>query len=363
MTGLSHRLPGGSRLRRLCSAIPLHRLAIRLALIVALALTAPEAFAANGKIVIANRASGTISVIDAHNDKVIETIPLPQDEDEPTPEPMYVNYTLLSDLVWVNDRANDRVVAFDASTFDVVGTLPLGDGPFHMATDALGLRLVMVNDLDKTLTVINAWRGEVIATVELPEDLLEAGAIPHDVILDPFGIFAYVTFHNVPGNFDAVVQLEMWTFREVNRASVGKAPHIAFNWRNWDIYLPCQGSDAVFVLDGLSLKQLDTIDVPGAHGAIMSADARRFYTTNLPGLGKDAVFYIDTRTNRVRRIADAPNTVPHNVALTSDAKKLYVTHSGTNNIVSVYDTSESGKPVFLTSIKVGTNPFGLAVVP
>jgi YVTN family beta-propeller protein len=354
MTALSQRWHEVSRLRRL---------SVGLAAFIVLALAAPEASARHGKVLVANRASGTISVIDPRTDKVIETLTLPQDEGEPNPEPMYINHTLLSDLIWIGDRANDRVVAFDARTFEVVGTLPTGDGPFHMATDALGFRLVVVNDLDKTLTVIDALRGEVVATVELPADLVEAGAIPHDVILDPLGIFAYVTFHNVPGNSDAVVQLELWRFTEFNRAAVGKSPHIAFNWRNWDIYVPCQGSNAVFVLDGLTLKPVDAIDVPGAHGAIVSNDGRRFYTTNLPGLGKDAVHLIDTRTNTVRNVADAPNTVPHNVALTADSKKLYVTHSGTNNVVSVYDTSKNGKPVFRRSITVGNNPFAIAVVP
>ena len=92
------------------------------------------------------------------------------------------------------------------------------------------------------------------------------------------------------------------------QARVGNDPHVSFNWRNWEVYLPCQGSDVVIVLDAWDLDEVAVIDVPGAHGAITSLDARRFYTTNLPGLGEDAVIAIDTRRNRVKGVADAPHT-------------------------------------------------------
>ena len=61
---------------------------------------------------------------------------------------------------------------------------------------------------------------------------------------------------------------------------------------------------------------------------------------------------------------DAPFAVPHNIALTPDGSKLYVTHSGaTADKVSVYTVGADGVPVFSTDVTVGLNPFGLAWVP
>ena len=109
------------------------------------------------------------------------------------------------------------------------------------------------------------------------------------------------------------------------------------------------------------MRHVKTISVPGAHGAGMSGNGKVFYTTNLPGGGTDGLFAIDTRRNRVIGSSDTPFAVPHNIALTPSAKKLYVTHSGgSSDKVSVYRISPRHPvPVFLRDITVELNPFGL----
>ncbi len=323
--------------------------------------SAAPASADHGKIVVANRGSGTISVIDAEDDSLIATVLLPAG-DHP-PEPMYVVNTPYGNRVWVGDRANNRVVAFDGRTLAVVKTLPAGAGIWHMWADAFGARLWVVNDIDNTVTVIDALRMEVVATVPMPADLVARGARPHDVVLDPLGLFAYVSFVAVDPAFDVIVQFDAYTYGEVNRAVVGKDPHLSFNWRTWEVYSPCQGSNSVFVLDGLTLEATDLIEVPGAHGAITSLDGGRFYTTNLPGAGADAVFAIDTRRNEIiGEPADTAFSVPHNLALTPSGQKLFVTHSGANDKVSIFRIGRRGKLELLGVVTVGINPFGLAYV-
>jgi len=76
----------------------------------------------HGKMVIANRASGTITVIDVASDHVIGTYALPAGAK--TPEPMYVVYS--RDRVFVGDRANNRVAVFNPRTFTVETTVPAG---------------------------------------------------------------------------------------------------------------------------------------------------------------------------------------------------------------------------------------------
>ncbi len=318
-----------------------------------------------GKIVVANRNSGTISIIDSGSDQIIDTVTLPVDVNYPNaPEPMYVVNTPASNRVWVGDRANNRVVVFDGNSFAAETSVPAGVGVFHMWADQAGRQLWVVNDVDNTVTVIDPQSLAIIDTVDMPTDLINDGAKPHDVMLDSQGTNAYVTFLNTSDiDNDTVVQFETVTFQEINRTDVGEDPHISFNRKNTQLYMPCQGSDEIYILNAEDLSLFDTIPFPGTHGAITSTDSKRFYTTNISGSGLEAVAAINTTTDMVIGSADSPDSVPHNLALTPNGKKLYVTHSGAaNNTVSVYKTVRNDNPEFLQTIVVGDNPFGLAHV-
>jgi DNA-binding beta-propeller fold protein YncE len=147
----------------------------------------------HGKIVVANRGSGDISIIDASRGELVMNVPLPQAAGDNFPEPMYVVYTRPDDRVFVGDRANDRVVVFDADDFSIIGMVDTGRGVFHMWADPLSNQLWVNNDIDNTTTVINPRSLEVIATVQTPSDLVAIGGKPHDVILDYQGKLAYVS--------------------------------------------------------------------------------------------------------------------------------------------------------------------------
>ena len=313
-----------------------------------------------GKIVVANRAGGTISVIDTETDQVIMTESLPGLNPA---EPMYVVYSKFGHRVFVGDRANDQVVVFDAADFSVIDTIPTGSGVFHMWADARGRQLWVNNDVDNSATVIDTHTLNVIATVPMPADLVALGGKPHDVILDRSGRFAWVTMLGIAGPDDYVVQFSTKTFAELNRAPVGQDPHLSLSNRGRALYVPAQNGSSVAVFDRITLEPVTDIAVPGAHGAGMRTDGKIFYTTNLPG---GELLTIDTRTNE---ILGSPLTtahpVPHNIALTPKGDKIYVTHSGaTADKVTVYTASkEIPLPVAAGEITVGTNPFGLAFVP
>ena len=314
-----------------------------------------------GKIVVANRASGTISVIDAQTDQLIGTYDLPAGENQP--EPMYVVYTRQGNQVFVGDRANNRVVVFQARDFSVVGTVPAGAGVFHMWADGRGTQLWVNNDVDNTITVINPRTLAVEATVDLPADLVAMGGKPHDVVLDRAGNYAYVTMLGFAGDNDYLVQYDTQTFSELNRTPVGKDPHVSLTFHNPFIYVPAQNSDVVTVLNRHTLALVDEISVPGAHGAGMPLNGQRFYTTNLPNGGTDGLVAIDLRTNSIIGSVDTPYAVPHNIALAPNGDKLYITHSGgTSDKVTVYDTVND-VPVFIGEVTVELNPFGLSYVP
>ena len=317
--------------------------------------------AGGGKVVVANRASGTISAISVRTDEVVATVDMPDDG-----EPMYVFYSRAMRRIFVGDRDNDRVVAFDARTLEVEGFGAAGAGVFHM-WGHMGLGQLWVNnDVDNTTSVIDLVTLETLATIPTPADLVALGGKPHDIIIGPQGRFAYVTVIGVIGPMDYVVQFDTMTYEEVGRAAVGDDPHVSLTPQTGFLYVPCQGADAVFVLDRFSMELVEVIDVPGAHGAGMPTSGQRFYTTNLSGGGDDALFAIDTRTLEVIGApADAPYAVPHNIVLTPDGRMLYLTHSGaTSDKVTIYRTDRpGGLPRLVGEVTVGLNPFGLDYVP
>lgn len=315
------------------------------------------------KIVVSNRASGTISVIAQRGDRVLATINLPKAKNKP--EPMYVVHASKSGNVFVGDRANNRIVAFNDSNFKIEGILPAGNGIIHMNIDAGEYQLWVVNDIDNTATVIDPLTFDVVTTVPLAADLKALGAKPHDVILDSSGEAAYVSYISPNEEIDYVVKYDTNTFEELTRTTVGNDPHLTATRKNNFIYVAAQESDAVYVLNRSDLSLDKILDVPGAHGTTISRDGHTFYTTNLPAGGTDALYTLDTDSSEViGQAVDAPSAVPHNLVVTNNAKKVYITHSGaTSQDVSVYTINEETRlPTFKKIIKVQNNPFGIAFV-
>lgn len=316
-----------------------------------------------GHVAVANRASGTLSILHAGTHAVVATVDLPAGTRRP--EPMYV-VSGWSGRVFVGDRANDRVVVFRAADWSVEATVPAGAGVFHMWSDALDRWLWVNNDIDNTGTLIDARELTVVATVPMPADLVSQGGRPHDVVLDPQGTAAFVSLVGVAGPQDYVVRFDLDSLHETARAAVGKDPHLSLTRRNQLLYVPSQNGNAVHVLRRADLAPVTTIPVPGAHGAGMVQNGRWLYTTNLPGGGSNALFTIDTHDQTlVGTPVAAPFPVPHNIALTPDGRTLFVTHSGlAASKVSIYRTLPNDpRPVLAGSVTVGFNPFGLAYVP
>jgi YVTN family beta-propeller protein len=315
-----------------------------------------------GKIVIANRAAGTLSIIDAATDQVIDTVNLPAGDNPP--EPMYVVYVPQNRRVFVGDRANNRVVVFRANDFSLEGVVPAGRGIWHMWAHNKGKQLWVNNDIDSTATVIDTKRLQVITTVPMPADLVEQGGKPHDVILDQTA--AYVTMVGLPGDHDFVVKFDRKSFQEVARAGVGKDPHAILTQKNDHLYVASQNGNAVHVLKRRDLAQITSIPVPGAHGVWIPRSGQTLYVTNLPNGGSDGLVTIDLKTHTiVDEPVDTAFPTPHNLVATKDGLKLYLTHSGaTADKVTVYAISKRNPvPVALAEVTIGLNPFGLAFVP
>lgn len=328
----------------------------------ALALALLPAFATlafgGDRVVVCNRADGTLSVIDTATDTVSQTIALPPGT--AAPEPMYV--VAAADKVCVGDRANDRVVVYERGDLSLAGTVSVGAGVFHMWADPLGLRVWVVGDIDQVLTAVDPKTLTVAAQIPVPADLVAMGGKPHDIVASHREV--YVSIVGLAGASDAIVQFSAITLAELGRHFVGKDPHLAMVPTNPLLFSPTQDANLVNVFDRGSLTPLAQLPIPAAHGAWMRPDGRVFYATNISGGGPAGLWAIDAVGMKILGVADTPFATPHNVTGTGDGKKLYVTHSGSSAAeVSVYETAPgSAIPVHTKNLVAGLNPFGIAAI-
>ena len=197
------------------------------------------------RVVVANRGSGTLSVIDSVTDTAttIDIHFAPQ-MGELRPEPMYIFPIRSTNEIAVGDRANNRIVFFDRSNYEVTGKINTGNGVFHMQGSPNDTQLWIDNEIDKTITVIDPVNKTLLTTIAIPADLASEEGKPHDFILDPSGDFAYVSVlglseNHTPGSNCEVCNIayiilkySTQTFYEIDRLDVGVDPHLGLTSQN-----------------------------------------------------------------------------------------------------------------------------------
>ncbi len=325
-----------------------------------------------GKVLVTNRTSGTLSVIDVATDMVIETVSLAVPGFRP-PDPMYVSYVPKLNRIYVNDRTNSAITMLDANSFELLDSVPVGKGAFHMWADPNGKQLWAVNDIDKTLTVLNPKTLDILATLSIPADLAALGGKPHDIAVDNAAKAAFVTILGTSDGKGYVLRYDTKKRVVTHRVAVGGDPHVGLGWKKPVVYVACQTDSKVYVLNTKDLKPVhDPIAVPNAHGTAWTHQDKTFFTTNITGAGLDGLQAIDTKTNSVvgktntgEGSEETAEDVPHNIIISGKDSKLYVSHSGHDEgefsgVVTVYDIRDPKAPKYLHTIHVGLNPFGIA---
>lgn len=328
-----------------------------------------QASSLTGKIIVTNRSNADFSIIDVATDTVIKNVALPMSNlGDLNPEPMYVSYLAKTHEIAINDRSNQRVVFFDANTYQVTSTLPTGQGSFHLWANTDGTQLWVNNSSDNTATIIDTVNKSLVTTVSVPTEF-QAGIL-HDVIYEPNPDkdFAYVSILGLGlnnGTNDVIVKFDTTDFTVVDFQEVGLVPHLSATSKNEFLYVPAQNSNIVQILDRETLDIVKTLDIQGAHGTGISPDGNVFCTTNFLGGTEGTLSCLDTAINEIAAGNPVDTTVEraHNLVFNGDGTKLYVTHSSSDlDLVSFYSVEEQA-PTFLGTVTTGRTPFGLAFVP
>lgn len=321
--------------------------------------------ASTGRIVVTNRASSSLSVIDVQTDAVY-AIALPPGLSPP--EPMYITYSAQTDRLFVGDRANNRVLVFDADTLDFEATVVTGAGVSHQWANRYGRQLWINNDVDNTTVVVDAVTLKRLAVVNTPPDLAARGGRPHDVCVDPRLPFAYVTILGVDDEGDCVLRFSTHTFREEARVEVGGRPRVYIPVRGNRMYVSARTRDEVVVFARSNFRRLESVRVPAAHSITGNPMGREVFVTTKAGYGPNAIVTLHPRgvhPTSVASAVEATVAVPHYLWPTDDGRKLYLTHSGReSDRVSVYRVGPKGlAPSTIGDIGVGLDPCGLTYVP
>lgn len=269
--------------------------------------------------------------------------------------PVPLRSDLRHNRVLVGDRANSVIVAFDDDTYEVVGSVAVGEGVFHQWLENARRQLWVVGDTSQTVTVVDSLDLEVITTIDIPADVVEAGGRPHDVFVQ--GNHAFVTILGLESG-GIVLQYSTRTFMETGRVDVGGDPHVFV--RANKLYVASQETSTVARFRARDLRSEASTEVPSAHGLFVTP-AREVLVSSIAGGGTDAVSELNSGLTRVRDTVDTDFPIPHNITV-DNRQKMYVTHSGgTANTVSVVNLRPNGfgEP---QTVVTGLNPFGLAFV-
>ncbi len=307
-------------------------------------------------VVVANRGSGDISIINTRTHEVT-TMDLPGEA-----QPMYVNHDPVQDRVFVGDRNASQIVVLDDDTFEVISSVDVGEGVFHQWVDPNNSQLWVIGDSSQTVTVVDTRTLDVTTTINMPADVADRGGKPHDVFVQ--GRFAYVTILGVDDGSETestvgeVIQYSTRTFAEVNRTTVGDDPHVFVH--RGRLYVASQESSEIAAFNARTLRHLKTEEVSNAHGLFVTRRSEVLVTSIADG-GINAVSQLNRGLGRVVDTVDTTVPVPHN--LTVDGRRqMYITHSGpTADQVSIVPLMRRGFGEAET-VTVGTNPFGLAYV-
>ena len=310
------------------------------------------------RIAVANRGTNTVTLIDTKSERTIDLIL------EKGSEPMYAQNLFFADEIWLGDRGNNRVIVYDALRLRRKAEIPTGKGVFHMWNNGTLGQMWVVNDIDKTMTVIDLRTKQVLATVPIPTDLA-TNFKPHDVTVTSES--AIISLLGANGSDEGwLIKYSGKSFQETNRVKVGGDPHL-FYWgfSNSLLYVATQIDGKVLRMDPSTLELLGEIDIPGAHGIWADESETNLYVTDIESSdGKNSVYTIDLASFSLvpGTPADAPLPFPHNVMVSLDNKKLFITHSQDSEFTSIYDLDKTGVPEDSRIVKTGATPFGIMLV-
>jgi len=231
-------------------------------------------------------------------------------------------------LLFVTNTKSDSVSIIDTSTFEVIGTIPLGRGkPNRIVFHPEGRFAWVVYDKSRDIGIVDAEARKLVRRVKI-------GGNPYNLAFTPDGRYLYVLDWSSETSNDEVIVYDIKTERIETRIEVSTWPaHGIFNRDGSAFYVSGETAGDLTIIDTASRRIAGRVVHGGgdAMGLALTADGKTLYAA--AGENK-AILKIDTVTTRVVGEIPLPGVV-HEATLTLDGRFLYTTLRKANRVVVV----------------------------
>jgi YVTN family beta-propeller protein len=325
---------------------------------------APAAAAAGGaeRVYVTNERSGTLSVVDAASGQVTATVPLGKRPRglklSPDGRLLYVALSgspiagpgVDESKLPPADKGADGIGVVDLTTLKLLRVLRGVSDPEQLAVSHDGRTLYVASEDTGRALVIDAADGRTIAS-------LKVGGEPEGVTISPDGRHVYVTSEED----HSVSVIDTAANRVVASLEVGQRPRFtSFTPDGRLAFVSGENDGTITVIDAVKHRVLRVIRLDGGPlmrpvGMAVSGDAKTLYVVTGRG---GQLLAVDVASGRVlRQVAVGPR--PWGVELGADGRRLY-TANGSSNDISIVDVASF---TVTAKVPVGDAPWGLIVAP
>ena len=226
----------------------------------------------------------------------------------------------------------------DTTTNAIVAAIPAGQGcscvgPDGVAVHPDGTRVYVTNELENTVTVVDALSNTVVTTVPV-------GAGPSAVAVHPDGHRIYVVNGTNPTSvsvLDANTNTVVATV-PFGGGQVVQARGITISPDGSRVYVTTYGSGLVKVISTATNTVVATITTGNIGlGLDVAPNGTRLYVATFPSAGSGSTAYvslIDTATNAVIGNIFGMPQFPSDVGVTPDGTRAYVVASSSTSVIS-----------------------------
>ena len=333
---------------------------------------AGSAYAATGKVYVADEGANTVSVIDAASFKKVGSIPVGQGphnvqvspdgrwvwvtiNGEPTkaaeamqagkmPKPEHAAMAgagAKAGAVWVIDTANGTVTA----------KVRVGMHPAHVVVANDGRSAYVSNGGDNTVSVIDTATQRVMG-------MIPVGASPHGLRITPDGKHVWVA--NLKGGTVSVIDTE--SRKQVTQIAAGKGPaQVGFTPDGRFGFVSLSEENKVAVIDPANRKVIRKIAVGTVPIQLYATPDSKLVLVANQGTPKKpgtTVSVIDLASMKVAATITT-GAGAHGVVISRDNGQAFVTNTYANT-VSVIDIAERK---VVATVPVGKGPNGISMLP
>jgi YVTN family beta-propeller protein len=274
---------------------------------------------------------------------VIAVIPLPAGS-----QPGAVAVNPATDTIYVANRANGSVTVIDGTTNTALGTVTVGTSPVDVAVNAVTDKVYVANSLSNNVTVIN---GITLQTVTV-----STGTYPTAIAVNPVTNKIYVANKNsnnvtvIDGASNSTATVAVGTF------PVG----VAVNSRTNKIYVANEGDPlhqllaTVTVIDGANnnTTEIDNVGKSPVRVAVNSQTNKIYFTSDTD----NTLVIIDAANNNsVSKLT--VGSFPIALGIDPITNKIYVANQAGQS-VSVVDGNGG---LLITNVPVGDTPAAVTV--